>query len=152
MQLPDDVRLLIEAVQPFKAVTGVCADRSWNMGQALLILNDWARIDRHRRLHLIGTTPTNGGIRFDLPEGMTLEFCHVDCGAILEHNSEIAQFKIEKYVRGKEIGANPNFTFDITVDETPRCYRQDISIGMILSVQAVIERFEQHFGIVPPPD
>jgi hypothetical protein len=49
-ELPNSLRGLLEAVQPYKRATGN-ADvvGKWDFGKALLAMNMWAIIDRHRR-------------------------------------------------------------------------------------------------------
>jgi hypothetical protein len=147
--MPNDVRGLIEAVQPYAGATGRHRDKgwAWDIGQSLAVLNDWARIDRHRRLHIVGTTPTEGNLRIGVPPGMTLEYCNFTVGVVLENDSKIAEFKIANYVPGADIHFQPKFTFDITVDEAPKSLLHDVSIATSLSVQIVRENFETHFGI-----
>ncbi len=148
-RIPDDVRGLIESVQPYAGATGDFPPQGWqwDIGECLAVLNNWARIDRHRRLHIVGTTPTEGNLRIILPPGMALEYCNFCTGVILENESKIADFKIANYVPGAKIHFNPQFVFNITVDETPRSLLQEISVAMSLSVQLVRQRFEGHFGI-----
>jgi hypothetical protein len=146
--IPNDVRGLIEAVQPYARTACRFEDKEFDLGQILEILNNWARIDRHRRLHLAGTAITDGGLRIGLPEGMTLESCDLLTGEhLLEHEGEIARFKIANFVPGTKVHVQPHFTFEITVDETPRLRLQEISLAMGVAVQAVREIFEKHFNI-----
>jgi hypothetical protein len=148
--IPQEIRDLIEAVQPYRGVTGRHENKVWDIGATLVVLNDWARMDRHRKLHLIGTAVVEGNLRIILPagKGMSLEYCNFTTdNRILEHEHEFASFKIRNFVPDAEVHMNPQFSFDITVDETPRVRLQDISIAMSLSVQIVREQFEQHFGI-----
>lgn len=144
-KLPDDVRSLIEGVQPYKSPVVICEGSSWKMGDALLILNNWARIDRHRKLHLCGTLPISGGLQ--LSSGLTFEFCQFTGGKILEDESKVASFKIANYAPGTKVNVQANFAFDVFVNEVPHCRLQDISVAMSLSVQGAREAFERHFGI-----
>jgi hypothetical protein len=148
-KLPNDVRCLIESVQPYSGATGTHSKErwEWDIGPVLAILHDWARIDRHRRLNIVGTTPTEGNLRIDVSRGMTLEYCHFRTGIVLESESKIADFKIANYRRDAELHFQPKFVFNITVDEPPRSLLQDVSMAMILSVQVVRQIFEKHFGI-----
>jgi hypothetical protein len=147
--IPDDVRGLMEAVQPYKGATCQYDGMGWDLGQTLMVLNDWARIDRHRKLHLVGTAITGGFLRTAIPVGspMSVEYCNFVMGDVLENESKVADFKIANMVPNSQIHMQPNFTFEITVDETPRLRLQEISYAMHLSVQAVRESFERHFGI-----
>jgi hypothetical protein len=146
-KIPDDIRGLIEAVQPYKAATGHHEGKDWDIGQTLEILNNWARIDRHRKLHLAGTACTSGNLQIILPSGMTLEYCNFVERTILEDKSEIAQFKIANFIPAGRAFMNPQFTFQVVVNETPRCLLSDISTAMMLSVQVIRESFERHFGL-----
>jgi hypothetical protein len=80
---------------------------------------------------------------------MTIEYCNFATGGfVLEHGHELANFKIGNYIPGAKVHMNPKFTFDITVDETPRVQLQEIILAMSMSVQAVRENFEKYFGVV----
>jgi hypothetical protein len=149
-KLPDDVRGLIESVQPYTGMTGTDEDQGvqWHIGQTLGILNDWARIDRHRKLHMVGTAISGGHLSLGVPEGMFIEYCNFFTDRdILENKSKIAEFKIGNYVPHTKIHMQPRFTFAITVNETPRVALQDIAMAMGMSVSIVRELFERHFGI-----
>ena len=115
------------------------------MGIALKILNRWARIDRHRRLHLCGTLPTIG--RLQLADGLTFEYCHFAGGGVLEDECQVARFKIANYVPDMKANMNADFAFEIFIKESPSCRLQDITNAMFLSVPAIRESFEKHFGI-----
>jgi hypothetical protein len=146
--IPDELRGLIESVQPYKGVTGGHEGKAWNVGEALVILNNWARLDRHRKLHLVGTAAVAGNLRMVLPKGMSVEYCNFTMGAnLLEYDQELASFKIRDFIPGTKIHMNPQFTFDIAVDEIPRVRLEEISLAMFLSVQIVRERFEGHYWI-----
>ena len=148
--IPQEIRNLIEAVQPYKGITGRHEDREWDIGPTLMVLNEWARIDRHRKLHLVGTAVVEGNLRIILPSGMgmSLEYCNFTTdNRILEHDHEFANFRINNFVPGAKVNVNPQFSFDITVDETPRVRLQEIVSAMLMSVQIVRENFERHFGI-----
>lgn len=146
--LPNDIRALIEAVQPYGGTSAIHDGMTWDVGNALMILNDWARIDRHRRLHLVGTAIVAADMRIGVPEGMSIEHCNFTVGDfLLEHDSEVAAFKIRNYVSGTKVHMQPKVAFDIAVDETPRVTLREISFAMLCSVSFVRRRFEEHFGI-----
>ena len=66
-KIPDDVRGLIESVQPYTTKAVVNEGSRYPIGRTLSILNDWARIDRHRRLHFVGTAWTKGSLQIKVP-------------------------------------------------------------------------------------
>jgi len=148
--LPSDIRALLESVQPYSGATGRHEGQEWDLGTTLAILNDWARIDRHRHLHLVGSAITDGYLTIGIPDGtqMTIEHCDFIGGDVLEHQSQIARFKISNWVSGAKIHVQPHFTIEIAVNETPRCRLAEISIAMSLSVEVVRAAFERHFNIV----
>jgi hypothetical protein len=147
--IPQNIRDLIEAVQPYKGAVCTLPDGGYfDLGAVLEMLNNWARIDRHRRLHLVGTAITDGTITVAVPEGMTVEDAQFTTEQhVLEHEHEILSFRIGNFIPGTKVNVEPRFTFEITVDETPRVRLQDAASGMLFALQAVRESFERHFGI-----
>lgn len=146
--LPDRLRTLLESVQPYSGATGRAEGKEWDLGLTLYILNDWARIDRHRRLHLVGTALNRGQLGFTCPPGMSIESCDFLSGEyLLEDNTEIARFRIVNFVPGAQVQVHSNFSLEIVVNEVPRLKLQDAALAMGLSVSAVRERFEQSYGI-----
>jgi hypothetical protein len=148
-KLTTDMRRLIEAVQPYSQAIGRSEGKEWDLGQTLGILNEWARIDRHRKLHLVGTAVSKGSLNFQSPSGMGIEFCDFQSGEyLLEHNREVARFKVRNYAPGAKIHVSAQFAFEIVVDEVPRMTRlQDAAMAMGLSVSGVRESFERHYGV-----
>lgn len=145
--LPSDVTAIMESVQGYTGSTCRFDGQEFDLGKTLVILNDWARIDRHRKLHLVGSVITSGNLRIGSPVDMGVEYCNFIGADVIESQSEIARFKIRNYVPGAKISFEPKFTFEIMVNETPRVRLQEIALAMGMSVSAVRERFEAHFGI-----
>ena len=151
-KLPTDMRALLEGFQPYSCATGtVDGKQQWDLGLTLAILNDWARIDRHRKLHLVGSAISTGNLEIGVPvgSGMSVEYCHFDVGtSLVEHDVEIARFKIRNFVPGTKIHFHPKFAFEVVVDEVPRMVKlQDVALSMCLSIICVREAFEKHFGV-----
>ena len=145
--VPDDVRGLMESVQPYTTKTARLDQHTWRIGETLWILNNWARIDRHRRLHVCKNALSSAKIALNLPPGMTEEFLTVNWGNLLEDESEVASFKIANYVPGTKIDMDCKLAFQVIIDETPRFGFGEASSAMMTCVQVVREMFEQHFGI-----
>jgi hypothetical protein len=123
-------------------------DKEFDLGKTLVILNDWARIDRHRKLHLVGTALTRGTLSIGSPNTMGTEYCQFIGGDILENESQIARFKIRNFAPGTAIHLNAQLAFEISVDEAPkRLSLQEIALTMGMGVSAIREVFEKHFGI-----
>jgi len=67
---------------------------------------------------------------------------------LVEHDVEVARFKIRNFVPGAKIHLNPKFAFEVAVDEAPRLVKlQEAALCMCLSLICVREAFERHFGI-----
>src|SRR5271165_7572188 len=97
-KITNHIRSILETVQPYTTSTGTHEGKQWEIGKVLAILKDWARIDRHRKLHLVGTTPTEANFRIGRPSEMAVEYCNFTIGNILEDKSQIAEFKIANWV------------------------------------------------------
>jgi hypothetical protein len=110
--LSQDLRSFIKSVQPYQT----SPPRENEMGRILGILNDWSRVDRHRTLPIIGAFPLDGGIVFDLPPGMTLEWVNTDDRRLLEHESHLATFKISGFRWGYEIKVQLGFSLEVALD------------------------------------
>ena len=145
--IPADVAAIIERVQGYSRLTCSFDGNQFDIGQTLAILNDWARIDRHRQLHLVGTALTGGSLAIGSTLGMGVEYCNFTEGNILENQSEIARFKIRNFVPGTTVHLHPAFSFEIMVDESPRVRLNEIALAMGMSVSVTREFFENHFGI-----
>lgn len=153
-KLPDALRRLMEAVQPYARAS--CGTPSvpyrWDLGKVLDLLNLWAKIDRHRRLNLVGTAVTRGNVGFgfsSLGTGMSVvDFGYSAGQHLLEDGTELATFRVENFVPDAEIHVDAQFSIEILVNEAPgMCKLQDAALTMGLSVSAVRESFERHYGI-----
>jgi hypothetical protein len=147
--LPNRLRGVLEAVQPYTRAIGRVEGSEWDLGQVLYVLNEWARIDRHRRLHLAGTAISKGSLGFERVAGMSVASCDFQVGEhLLEHDTEIARFKIAGWVRGAKMNVHGQFSFEIVVDEAPKMFKlHDTALAMGLSVSGVRESFERCYGI-----
>jgi hypothetical protein len=123
-----------------------CAQRS------LSILNDWARKDRHRKLHFVGSLAFDAKPMLRYPEGVSLVYMNVTGPTLLEKESQIAVFKLDGFSRGMKIQANPNLQIDIAIDEGPPPCCSDDSLGtrglvISLVVKGIVSEFEKVFGL-----
>jgi hypothetical protein len=113
--LSDLHREMVESVQPYdidQKTEGMVIT-----AETLQVINDLARKDRHRGLRVIASWGANKNPRFDLPDGCGVEWLKTTPDGILEHESEVASFKIRGWREGLELTANPNFTIDVTVKD-----------------------------------
>jgi hypothetical protein len=105
-------------MQPFNRSGATDDDKQVIDG--LLTLHDWARIDRHRRLHVVGSWASEARPGLVLPPGITLREMKLTqrAGQFLETESEIATFALEGWKPGMTIAANPKLFIDIAVSES----------------------------------
>ena len=150
--LTDTRRGIIEKIQPYNAPKLSNDELPFNFNRALGILNDWARIDRHRKLHIAGSWFSHAGPKLKLPPGCTLTAMTIRSNGFLDHNCEIATFSLDGWVSGMKIEANPNLFIEIALDETPLpCSPMDnfnVRCEAIeRAVTVVIREFEFSFGL-----
>lgn len=144
---------LVEAVQPYNTPKLTPDDLPFNFNRSIGILNDWARKDRHRRLHVTGSFVVASAPMFRVPKGVTIRNVRLlPNGFFLEHENKIAIFEIDGYVEGMKIGANPNISVDVAVNEIPApCSDRDTlglrCIAMCNAVSVVVRSFEISFGL-----
>lgn len=140
---------IVAGVQPYKAPHVDAAEKY--LIDSLVTLNDWARIDRHRRLHLIGSWASEANPALRLPEGVTLSRLTVThpTGQFLEEQYEIATFKLDGWEPDMNIAANPNLFIDITVNEASpigtNVTLNEATNRLKRAVEAVWGRFEASY-------
>ncbi len=137
--LSDELKAFIKLVQPYNTPPLEVNDAVFNFNRCLSILNDWARIDRHRQLHVIGSWASNISPMLRLPPGVTLKEMNVFEGGLLEHNNEIATFRLDGYAPGMAGQANPNLSIDVTVHEVPApCADNDTLGNRLLAMEVAV--------------
>lgn len=65
-------RAIVESVQPYNVPRIAPELMVFNFNRTLGILNDWARKDRHRRLHVVGSWASNANPKVRCPPERTL--------------------------------------------------------------------------------
>jgi hypothetical protein len=139
-------RDIIESVQPYNAPHVSPDERTTING--LTALNDWARIDRHRRLHIISSWATRARPKFQCPHGVTVRSIVVasEPGHFLEDESKVAGFFVEGWDPSMSFQANPDLFIDVTIQEASPLgvgpTLTDASNAVIQAVQVVLKRFE----------
>ncbi len=144
-------RDFVESIQPYNAPNIAPDLMVWNFNRTLGIINDWARIDRHRRLHFIGSWASNAAPKLRLPAGVTLVSLIVTGAGFLEHESQVAEFRLDGWVPGMNIQANPDLLIDIAVNEPPPPCADHDSLGnrieaMLRATAFVVDWLEQSFS------
>ncbi len=152
MPLPNKLRRFVEAVQPYNAPTTLTPEQKiFSFNRNLYILHDWARKDRHRCLHVIGSWASNAQPKVRLPEGVKLLEMSVTGSGFLEYESEIATFRLEGYIPGMTVQANPDLMIDIAVNEGPPPCADNDTTGnrlraMLVTARVVIGSIQELCG------
>jgi len=143
--LLNDRRDIIESVQPSELIV-------LNFNRTLGILHDWARKDRHRQLHVIGSWGSNANPKVRLPDGASLAYMTVIGNGFLEDEGHVASFKLDGFTPGTNVQANPDLAIDIAVNEVPPPCADNDTLGnrllaMSVASQCIIGAFKKSFGI-----
>jgi hypothetical protein len=145
--LSNEHRRIVEDFQPCNADKHPGTRR---IIRSLGILNDWARKDRHRRLHIVrawrGTVYPSLEVG---PPGRLVSLVPRPPG-LGEGDTEVARFIIEGWVPGTKLKPRVHVPFDVALDEDPPPENDadtlDRRIGeMFYAVGEVIEVFEKTF-------
>jgi len=148
--LADERRTILEAVQPYNVPKLAPEDMVFNFNRTLEILNDWARKDRHRRLHMLGSWASNASPKIRCPKGTTLSYIRINDAGFLEHKNEIATFQLIGFREGMEVQANPDIAIDIAVDEIPPPCADNDTLGnrvlaMLKATECIVSTIEDTF-------
>jgi hypothetical protein len=149
--LADERKRIVESVQPYNAPKLEPELQVYNFNRALGILNDWARIDRHRRLHIIGAWASNVTPLLRFPDGVKVSHMTVTSSGFLGDKTVIAKFALDGYRPGMNVQANPNLSIDVAVGEVPRPCADSDTLGtrifaMLRAADHVVGKFEESFG------
>lgn len=148
--LSQEHRTMIESIQPYRAQN----QYPWQinfMFSSLEMLNDWARKDRHRGLHVVASWASNKNPILDLPPGVYLRAMIVTPDGLLEHESEVARFFLDGWEPGMDLQANPNLAIDVALQDAPEPRSDDDTLNervrfMIATVRLIIDGFEKQLG------
>jgi hypothetical protein len=150
--LSDYCRTFIEGIQPYNAPELPSDLVVFNYNRSLGILNDWARKDRHRKLHVVGSLATKSHFMIVVPDtARIVDIDFVINNAFMENTTKIASFRIEGHTPGMKVNANPNLSIDISLNEgPPKCAENDTFANrlrtMSKAVKIVIGGFEEFFS------
>jgi hypothetical protein len=143
-RLPREYLEFIEAIQPYNAPDIPDEVKPKNINRNLSMLNDWARKDRHRSLHIARSWAANRAPSLRLPEGVEVERFDITPDALVERDARVATFKLRGWRREMQLEANPNLTIDVAIDEPPpplnsadtlghRAYNIAFSVHLVVS-------------------
>ena len=154
--LTDEHWDMIKSVQPYRARE----QEDWHINfvyDSLALINDWARIDRHRRLHVVGSWASNANPEIFVPLPGELRWIAITWDGVLEEEGEIATFFIEHWQPGMEISANPNLAIDIALRDAPDPRDDGDTLSyrcrlMCSTVKILLESLEDRLAARPPDD
>ncbi len=144
-------RKIIESVQPYNAPAGLKpAHAIFSLNRALRILNDWARMDRHRTLHVVGSWVSKANPILAVPQGVEVDFIGVTHDGLLAGEHEVASFNLRGFKRGMKVQANPDLVVELFVaDGLPPAAENDSLAnrikGMMILVDTVVRGLEDSF-------
>lgn len=145
-------RDIIESVQPYNIDKLPSQTAVHDHSRNLWLIYDWSRIDRHRRLHSVGSWATISQPTFVLPEGVSVSSLVVNDSGFLEHESEIARFRLDGWFEGMTVEANfnPGISIDVAIDEIPpKCAPNDTTWNrlhhMAITTRVVVQWLQDSF-------
>jgi hypothetical protein len=151
-QLPQNLQDAIEKLQPYNQPYGLSPNEVvTNLNLSLGLLNDLARKDRHRKLHVVGSTPVKLDPQMILPPGVTLQWMKTKKTGILRTNDNLAVFKLDGFQRwSHQVQINPYLVTLPGLDEPPPpcCPGDTFPVRleeMMTAVNSVIFMFEDYF-------
>jgi hypothetical protein len=100
-------------LQPFGNVNGP-------RGDALYWLNELARLDRHRQLHVIGAYVAESAPEIYAPGATSIVFEAMPSDIFVEGDTELCRFRLDPYSPGDPVEANPQTGLDIEIAEMVR--------------------------------
>ena len=148
---PEDLRKWIESIQPYKAQDTTNADMLETI-RVLQLIHDCARMDRHRRLHVVAAFPTKLLYRF-VADPTTIKITNIRGvrSDFLEDESPFVFFDIEGAdpIRGNNhVKLETDLRLEVAVDQITippgGCLDTEIK-KMCIAVDHVIRYFEDGF-------
>jgi hypothetical protein len=149
--LPQNLQDGIERIQPYNAPSLTPDEMVKNLNRSLGILNDLARKDRHRKLHVVGAWPYHFRPIFNnLPPGVAVHDLEVMPPGLLGEGSVLATFRLSGYTPGMPISVNPRLSTQLGCNEPPAPISAEDTFDkrlaeMMNTVNSVITAFENYF-------
>ena len=94
----------IESCQPYRS--------DEPRGTALFWVNEMARKDRHRQLHLLGAWLVEAKIEIKAPPGAAVVFENLDPRGFIRDARTVARFRVSPYSRNQKVQADPDAALD----------------------------------------
>jgi|HubBroStandDraft_6_1064221.scaffolds.fasta_scaffold181729_2 hypothetical protein len=143
-------KAIIESVQPYHVKSLDSCELAKDINRNIGILNDWARKDRHRRLHMIGGYVLDARPQISCPASVTVAEMKVIKSDFLETENVIARFRLIGYGHGMEVKVNPYLQTQIAINEIPpACCDEDTfgyrAMNILNAVYSIIIALENSF-------
>ena len=147
--LSDGLKFWLESIQPYNASKVVGTDDE-SLINLLVLLNDCARKDRHRKLHVVAALPAD--FEFDFsgfnPACRVVSF-EVTQGNALENEAVLFRFALDGHVPGMTHEMKFDLSFEISVEEIVGVQGPETGVvikSLVNAVSAIIYRFEKDFS------
>jgi hypothetical protein len=101
-------REMLERIQPYQAQR-----QDLN---CLGMLNDLARIDRHRAVHLVGACVVEGGLAVKAPAGSVITGSRVE-RPVIDEEGQLATFVVDPWSPGQQVQAYPDLVLEVEIAE-----------------------------------
>jgi hypothetical protein len=137
----------VESIQPYNAEKLIGLSDRW-VSASLELLNDCARKDRHRRLHLVAAVPATHTGTIVLPPPATLTSIRSIPTNLLDGEGEFLQFTADGLITGMDIDLEGKFTIEVSINEIPNVVGENVLKTLIMiegATKLVVERFEKAF-------
>jgi hypothetical protein len=153
--LADPQRRIIESVQPYRAKNLTPSELAKDINRCIGILHDWARKDRHRRLHMVGGYVLSVNPAIACPPGVSVAGTEIIKSGFLEDESIIARFRLIGFEKGMEVKTNPYLQTQIAINEIPpACCDEDTFGYRAMNMINAIERMylaNDEFALLTKP-
>ena len=116
--LPHELRNWIEVVQPYNA-SKTAGTENEGINGAFALINDCARKDRHRKLHVIAAAVTEATGTFSLKNLRCIDWITLLPANLLDDECTIIEFGFSGVFAEAEVKMQGDLAIDISVDEIP---------------------------------
>jgi hypothetical protein len=128
---------IVESVQPYKASTPE--------DFRILTVNDWARKDRHRRLHVVMVRNIKSHVDLFLPDGCVPEWVKPSTRRLVESECEVLRFKLVGWVPGSKVDTKLGFQPEVVLYEPTFRNVEAKPMDFVDAVSDLVKRIEDCF-------
>lgn len=146
---PQELRDWLLSIQPY--VANDASHPNYTLARYLKLLHDYARIDRHRRLHMVGAAIFEVGVHFNASPGVEISGIEFVGGNLFEDEAEFVRFNVSgfKSSERKKIQLKSHFGMQIAMEG--HLIPEGGNLGsemtkIVHAVDYVIRHFRESFG------